>query len=143
MARIPRERFDDLTVAIRSQDYLRRVAHEIEELLRVVFHDNEHADWSLARQSAEQILIAEIVSRYHGQADGVYYALRAMEDGGKQWDVAIRDLAAAMHSYYTTPLGIVMRQDLFGDDTIFITPDAYTWAERSQGKQQARKAGKS
>lgn len=136
MARIPHEQIGSLTAAIHAQDYLRRVAHEIEQLLRVVFHDNERADWDLARRSAEQILITEIVSRYRGQADGIYYALRAMEDGGKPWDVAVRDLAAAIHSYYTTPLGMVMRQDLFGEDTIFITPDAYTWIERLRGTER-------
>lgn len=137
MARISREQVADLTAAIQSHDYLDRIAREIEELHRVVFHANQRADWSLVRRSAEQILITEIVSRHRGQIDGVFFALRAMENGGKSWEAGIRELAASVHSYYTTPLGIVIRQDLFGADVVFITPDAYVWTDRLRGRQAA------
>ncbi len=133
MARIRREQLGSLTAAIRTHDFLRRAAGEIERLHRVVFHDNQRADWSLAGRSAEQILAAEIVSRHRGQIDGIYFALRKMETTGKSWDEAVRDLAAALHSYYTTPLGIVMRQDLFGQDAVFITPDAYDSTDQIAG----------
>lgn len=137
LAQIPREQLAGLTAAIQSHDYLDRVVREIEELHRVVFHANERVDWSLVRRSAEQILITEIVGRHRGQIEGVFFALRAMENGGKSWEAAIRELAASMHSYYTTPLGIVMRQDLFGTDVVFITPDAYVWTDRLRGRQEA------
>jgi hypothetical protein len=133
LSRIAPEETERLTQAIHAQDCLRRILGELEGLHRVVFHDNPNADWSLARRSAEQILIAEIVSRFQGYPDGVYFALRALEDGGKTWEAALRDTAAAMHSYYTTPLGIVMRQDLFGDQAVFFTPDAETWTQQLRG----------
>lgn len=124
MSRLTREQLEALSAAIRTQDCLERVVGEIEHLHRVVFHANQRANWDVVRRSAEQILVAEIVCRHRGQPDGVYFALRAMEDGGRTWDAAIRELAASIHSYYTTPLGIVMRQDLFGPDVVFFTPDA-------------------
>jgi len=67
-------------------------------------------------------------------------ALRRMETDGKSWDVAIRDMAAGIHSYYTTPLGVVMRQDLFGPDAIFFTPDAYDWTIRIGAQPDAKQA---
>ncbi len=140
MSRVAPEEIERLTRAIYAQDCLRRILNELDELHHVVFHDNPNADWDLARRSAEQILIAEIVSRNQGQPDGVYFALRALEDGGKTWDAAVRDTAAAMHSYYTTPLGILMRQDLFGDQAVFLTPDAETWTERLRGSPEGEKS---
>ena len=50
--------------------------------------------------------------------------------------MAIQELAAGIHSYYTTPLGIVLRKDLFGDDVVFITPDAHEWIRQREGKRQ-------
>jgi hypothetical protein len=130
VSRIAPEQVAALTQAIYAQDCLRRLAGALEELHRIVFHDQEDADWTLVRRSVEQILIAEIVSRHGGNPDAPYFALRALENAGKSWNVAIRDLAAAIHSYYTTPLGVVLRQDLFGDQAAFIVPDAHEWTER-------------
>jgi hypothetical protein len=121
------EQLHALLEPVRSQDHLRRIVDEIERLHRIVFHSNEHAEWERVRASAEQIVVADIVMRRQGQADAVFYALRALENGGKSWDAAIAEMAAGMHSYFTTPLGIVMRLDLFGDQAIFVTPDAYDW----------------
>jgi hypothetical protein len=127
LARIPREQVDALTAAIRSHEFLGRIVEALEDYHRIVFHSDEGVDWALVRRSAEQILVAEIVARHHGNFDGIYYALRALETSGKPWSVAIHELAGRMHSYFTTPLGMVMRRDLFGDDAIFIVPDAPQW----------------
>jgi hypothetical protein len=134
LPQLAREQIDTLLTAIRADDHLRRVRDEIEQMQRVVFHALQHADWDLARRSAEQILISELICRYQGDPQRVFFTLRAMEDGGQSWDSAVRDLSAAIHSYYTTPLGMVMRQDLFGKDAVFITPDAYDWTAQLRGR---------
>lgn len=143
MAHVPREQIRSLTAALDAQDHLRRVADEIEQKHRVVFHASERADWSLVRRSAEQILIAEILNRHDGQPDGIYYALRKLEDAGQSWDAAVRELAATIHSYYTTPLGIVLRQDLFGPEAIFFTPDAREWTAGMKPTTDDAKEGRS
>ena len=137
MGRLANDQIDALLAAIRTRDELRRMRDEIEQMLRVVFHANERAQWELARRAAEQILVSEIVCRYQGDPGRVFFTLRGMEHGGQTWDSAIRELAAAIHSYYTTPLGLVMRQDLFGSDVVFITPDAYAWTAQQRGKPPA------
>lgn len=134
MAQLSREQIETVLAAIGTNDYLCRVRDEIEQMLRVVFHANARADWDLTRRSAEQMLVAEIVSRYQGDYQRVFFALRAQEDGGQTWNAAIRELAAGIHSYFTTPLGMVMRQDLFGKEAVFITPDAYDWAAQLRGR---------
>ncbi len=131
---LPRDQIDYLTAAIREHDHLRRVRDAIEQLHRVVFHSNRQVRLELAQRSAEQILTAELVSRHQSHPDGVFFALRNLEDNGRSWDEAVRELAASIHSYYTTPLGIVMRQDLFGDDAVFVTPEAEEWADESRGR---------
>lgn len=133
MARIDRQMQDALVAAIHSHDFLRRLLEAMEHHHRLVFHANETVDWSLVRRSAEQILIAEIVTRHQGNFDGIYLALRSLEGGGKPWSVAIHELAGTMHSYFTTPLGIVMRGDLFGEDAVFISPEAYDWIRQRKG----------
>lgn len=138
MSTVAREQVEPLIAAIHSHDFLRRLLEALEQHHRVVFHADEGIDWSLVRRSAEQILVAELVTRHQGNIDGVYHALRAMEAGGRPWGVAIQELAAAMHSYFTTPLGIVMRKDMFGDDAVFISPEAYDWIRR---RAAARTAG--
>ncbi len=135
MARLTREQVEALTAAIGAHDHLRRVAGEIEHLHRVVFHANARVDWALVRRSAEQILIAEMVSRHGGHPDGIFYQLRNLEDQGRSWDEAVREVAAAIHSYFTTPLGLILRQDLFGDEAVFITPDAYEWTSYLRHRQ--------
>ena len=64
-----------------------------------------------------------------------------MQDAGQNWEAALRELAAAIHSYFTTPLGMVMRQDLFGSDAVFITPDAHTWTAQLKGRPATRDTG--
>jgi hypothetical protein len=123
---------DSLIAAIHSHDFLRHMLESMEQHLRLVFHANESADWNLLRASAEQILVAEIVSRHKGNIDGIYFALRDLEAGGRTWDAAIGELAGRVHSYFTTPLGVVMRKNLFGENAVFLTSDAYDWIRRQE-----------
>jgi hypothetical protein len=134
LSQLAPEQIEALTAAIRARDYLQRIVSQIEELHRIVFHANQRVDWQLADRSAEQILIAEIIFRYQGRIEGLDSALRGLADSGKTWDSAVGQVSAAMHSYFTTPLGIVMRQDLFGDDAVFITPDAHEWTAQVWGR---------
>jgi hypothetical protein len=132
--RVPRiapDQLKALSGAIHSHDFLHRLWREVEHLQRVVFHSNERADWKLARASAEQILIAELHLRHKGNIDGVYFQLRKIEGEGKPWITATRDYAGYIHAYYTTPLGIVMRRDLFGEAAVFLSPDAAEWARNA------------
>ena len=137
LAQIPHEQSERLTAAVRSQDYLRSVCAEIVRLERVVFHAMEDADWSQSQRVGEQILVAEIVLRHRGHAEGVYYALRGMEQGGKPWAAAVHDLASYIHSYFTTPLGIIMRSDLFGEEAAFLSPEALDWVQGRSGPSEA------
>ncbi|MCG3125762.1 MAG: hypothetical protein CHACPFDD_00589 [Phycisphaerae bacterium] len=125
------EQRERLAAAIHSHEFLHRILREIESALRVVFHSDEQMNWKLARQAAEQILIAEIVCRYRGDFDGIYHAVRRMENEGRPWAAAIRELAAGIHSYFTTPLGIIMRRDLFGDQAVFLSPEALDWYRKA------------
>jgi hypothetical protein len=131
---------DSLIAAIHSHDFLRRMLESMEQQHRLVFHANENVDWNLVRATAEQILVAEIVSRHKGNIDGIYFALRDLEAGGRTWNSAITELAARVHSYFTTPLGVVMRKNLFGDNAVFLTTDAYEWI-RKQESASARSEG--
>lgn len=133
MPTITEEQYKSILAAIETHDFLRRVVESLEHYHRLVFHADEGINWSLVRCSAEQILVAEILSRHGGNIDGIYHALRAMENAGKPWTAAIQDLAGAMHSYFTTPLGIVLRKDLFGDEAVFISPEAYEWIRQRHG----------
>ncbi len=132
MARLDPQQVRGLTDAIHTHDFLHRILRRIEQLQQIVFHDLPEANWKNARRSAEQILIAEIVTRYHGEIDGVYFALRKREKEGSSWEAAIRDLAASMQSYFTTPLGIIMRRDLFGEDAVFLSPEAVNWMSKEK-----------
>ncbi len=133
---LPRDQIEYLTTAIERQDHLRRVRDAIEAMHRVVFHEHARVSWELTQRSANQILMAELVSRHSGHPDGVFFALRNLEDNGRTWDQAIQETAAGIHSYFTTPLGIIMRQDLFGQDAVFITPEAEEWADEIRSRQQ-------
>ena len=128
----------ELTTALSADPDLRQLRDEIERLHHVVFHTEPDIDWSRVRGSADQILIAEIVSRHHGHPTGLRDALRAMEAAGTPHAAAVSDLATQIHSYYTTPLGVVMRQNLFGQRAVFILPDAYEWKDRQLGHSTAR-----
>jgi len=141
LPRISQDRIEDLLAAMREQEYLARVLEQIETLHRVVFHGDQRVDWSRVRRSAEQVLIADIVLRHGGHAEGVYFALRDLEDTGKSWEAAIRELAASIHSYFTTPLGLVMRQDLYGEAAIFISPDGQCWQTPADGMPGAGQRG--
>lgn len=134
MSQLAPEQIEALTAAVRSRDYLQRMVSQIEQLHRIVFHADPRVNWQLVHRSAEQILIAEIVFRYQGGIEGLDSTLRDLAEGGETWDSAIRQVSAAMHSYFTTPLGIVMRQDLFGDDAVFITPNAHEWTAQVWGR---------
>ncbi|MGE0478860.1 MAG: hypothetical protein AB7Q17_00180 [Phycisphaerae bacterium] len=137
MSRLSQSQFDALLATIRQHDFLQRLCDEIDKLQRVVFHANERADWDRARRSAEQILAAEIHLRHRGDPLGLYYTLRNMEDSGKPWDAAIRDVSTGIHSYFTTPLGIVIRHDLFGNDVVFLSPDAKEWIKSASAEAKA------
>ncbi len=119
---LPAER-KRLEKAIRDHAFLHRVLRQIEHLHRVVFHA-EALEWSYVRIAAEEILIADIVTRHQGGIDGVYYALRHIEDKGHDWAAAVNEYASYIHNYYTTPMGVVMRRDLFGEAAHFVTPAA-------------------
>lgn len=122
---ISAEQRQQLRDAIGSHDFLHRILRQVEHLHRVVFHERvKNLDWQFVRASAEEILIADIVSRHAGQIDGVYFALRKAEDSGRSWQQAIAEYASYIHNYYTTPLGVVMRRDLFGEDCHFVTSAA-------------------
>lgn len=123
MARISDEDMARLRKAIADHDYLHRILRRIEQLHRVVFHA-ESLDWKFVRASAEEILIADIVTRHQGNIDGVYFALRKVEEGGRDWRSAIDEYASYIHNYYTTPLGVILRKDLFGESAHFVTPAA-------------------
>lgn len=131
MARISTEQHETLRQAIQAHDFLHAMAREIEQQQRLVFHALSDADWSLARGSAEQILMSEIMLRYHGKVDGIFSALEDLQRRGREWSTAIRELASRIQSYYTTPLGIRLRADLFGDQTVFIA------RERASGMSSA------
>lgn len=111
---------DRLTQAVREHEYLRRLVREIEKLHRLVFHRHD-LDVTFIRASAEEILVADIHMRHRGNFDGVYFELRAAEDAGRKWDRALSDYAAKLHAYYTTPLGILIRRDLFGESAHFVS----------------------
>jgi len=133
LPRLDTAEFERLTRTLHGDATLGRALSEIEALHRVVFHANPRVDWSLLARSAVQILIAEIVYRHQGRPEGLLAALRAAQNSGS----SIAGAAAAIHSYYTTPLGLLMRQELFGADTVFITPDAYDWTALSKGTTRA------
>lgn len=133
MPRLPQDQIEALSAAIRSHEFLHRILRQIEVLQRTVFHANERADWTQTRRSAEQMLIAEIALRYRGDIDRVYFRLREIEKSGRDWAAAITEVASAIHSYFTTPLGMVMRRDLYGDDAAYLSPDAIGWMAQVPG----------
>jgi hypothetical protein len=125
---IATERLEELRTAVYAHDYLQQLLGEIEALHRIVFHHLEAADWTLVRTSAEQIVVAELYLRFRGDVTGVREALKRREQRGANPREAVSDYAAAMHAYFTTPMGIAARRDLFGADAVFITPLALDWS---------------
>ncbi len=121
MSQISIEEQEKLRGSIHEHAFLHRILRCIEHLHRVVFHAEE-LEWSYVRSAAEEILMADILTRHQGGIDGVYHALRQIEDSGKDWAKAIDQYASYIHNYYTTPLGVVMRRDLFGESSHFVTP---------------------
>jgi len=125
MSRITDSERKRLHQAIQEHDFLHRLLRRIERLHRVVFHtQTKQLDWQFIRASAEEIVMADIVNRHGGNIDSVYFALRKAEDSGRSWEHAINEYATYAHNYYTTPLRVVMRRDLFGADCHFVTPAA-------------------
>lgn len=114
MYRITPEEISRLRKAVHEHDFLHRVLRRIETLHRVVFHGREK-DWKDLRALSEEILITDIVTRHKGCIDGVFFKLREIEDGGRDWKSAIDEYAAYIHNYYTTPLGGLLRKDVFGE----------------------------
>ncbi|MBE7506486.1 MAG: hypothetical protein HS101_09395 [Planctomycetia bacterium] len=139
MPRIDKNEQARLLEAIHAHDFLHRIVRTIEHLHRVVFHA-EKLDPMFVRASAEEILSADIYTRHHGQIDGVYFALRKAEDGGRTWAQAIAEYAAYIHNYYTMPLGVVMRRDLFGDACHFVTPAAGKESALNRSAEPSSKA---
>jgi hypothetical protein len=129
MPLMPKNQLERLRHAIRDKDFLHRIVRKVEQLHRVVFNAAE-LERNFVRGSAEEILIADIMTRHNGEVDGVYFALRKAEERGKSWDQAISEFASYIHSYYTTPLGVVLCRDLFGDDCHFVTPAAGRYSAR-------------
>jgi hypothetical protein len=123
MAKLTPHDHEKLSLAIHDHDFLHRILRRIEQLHRIVFHADK-IEWKFVRASAEEILIADIVTRHQGGIDGVYFALRAIEDNGRDWQSAIEEYSSYIHNYYTTPLGVMIRRDLFGEAAHFVTPNA-------------------
>lgn len=114
MYQISPEQYEKLRKAIYDHDYLHRILRRVEQLHRVVFHGTS-SDWKHLRNLAEEILIADMVTRHKGGIDGVFFKLREIEDSGRDWKSAIDEYAAYVHNYYTTPLGKLLRKDVIGD----------------------------
>ena len=123
MARISPENHERLRKGIYDHAFLHRILRRIEYLHRVVFHARD-LDWRYVRAAAEEILIADVLTRHGGCFDGVYFHLRRSEDAGHEWQSAINDYAAYAHNCFTTPLGVVVRKDFFGEACHFVTPEA-------------------
>lgn len=143
MSRISDEQRARLQAAILDHEFLHRVLRHIESLQRIVFHA-EGLDWHYVRAAAAEILIADIITRYQGNIDGVYFALRKIEESGKSWQQAVTEYATYTHNYYTMPLGVVLRKDLFGEDSHFITPAAgrnSILLKEGSGEAEAAKTG--
>ncbi|MDX2200505.1 MAG: hypothetical protein SF069_16240 [Phycisphaerae bacterium] len=121
MARISDSEQTRLYEAIRSHDYLAALVNEIEGLHRLVFHANIDADWSQVRASAEQIVMAELATRYAADIRKLHGAIEDLERRGRERSLALRELASRIHSYYTTPLGVLLRRELFGDQAVFLS----------------------
>ena len=127
--------------AIHEHDFLHRILRRIEHMLRVVFHAHD-LNWQFVRAAAEEILIADILTRHHGNIDGVYFAIRKNEQSGYRWEQAISEYACYAHNYFTTPLGVVMRRNIFGDDCHFVTTAAGRSSEmRDRVEENRRSAG--
>ncbi|MCK6457850.1 MAG: hypothetical protein L6Q92_15130 [Phycisphaerae bacterium] len=137
MARLPEAEVERLRSIVRTHDFLHRIARVVERLHRLVFHAHT-LDVQRMRSSAEEIVIADLMLRHRGNCDGVYHALREAEARGKTWAKAIDDYAGAIHAYYTTPLGILIRRDLFGDSAHFISPLADELAAAVQKGDSSR-----
>ncbi len=114
MYQISSAEYERLRKAIHDHDYLHRVMRRIETLHKVVFHDQK-SDWKNVRGLAESILITDIVTRHKGGIDGVFFKLREIENGGRDWKSAIDEYASYIHNYYTTPLGALLRKEVLGD----------------------------
>ena len=113
MYQITAEKYQQLRKAILDHDYLHRIQRRIEQLNRVVFHAS-NSDWKHLRAIAEEILIADMVTRHKGEIDGVFFKLREIENSGRDWNSAIDEYASYIHNYYTTPLGALLRKDVLG-----------------------------
>ncbi len=114
MYTISKEHYGRLRQAIYDHDYLHRILRRIEQLHRIVFHDAAK-EWRDVRELAEEILITDMVTRHGGGIDGVFFKLREIENGGRDWKSAIDEYAAYIHNYYTTPLGALLRKDVIGE----------------------------
>lgn len=123
MPRIAPDQLAELRAAIQAHDFLHSLVREVENHHRLVFHSLPKVDWSKVQPSAEQIVIAELCLRYRGKVEGMYKALEDLQRRGREWSIAIREMAGRIHSYYTTPLGMRLRLDLFGDEGVFISPE--------------------
>ncbi len=106
----------------RQQAWTSEVAHEprldslcrvIAEQQRAVFHRADHqADQE--RVVAEQILLAEVQTAHAGDPNALIFLLdRRIQQGAPEVQV-IQEFAQRLHSYYTTPLGVAVRKELFG-----------------------------
>ncbi|MBK8271186.1 MAG: hypothetical protein IPK83_23875 [Planctomycetes bacterium] len=136
MYQINPEKYEKLRNAILDHDYLHRIQRRIEQLNRVVFHD-QISDWKHLRALAEEILIADLVTRHKGEIDGVFFKLREIENSGRDWKSAIDEYASYIHNYYTTPLGALLRKDVLGAFREEVKE------EESQGKEKSHRGSNS
>lgn len=121
------EQLQQVTDAIRGSETAQGLLRDIEQLHRVVFHNLSHANWALARRSAEQILIADMLMRHGGRVEQLEAEAAERAAAANSPLEARQAIAARVHAYFTTPLGITIRRDLFGEDAIFFAPQATDW----------------
>ncbi|MBN2447841.1 MAG: hypothetical protein JXO22_14005 [Phycisphaerae bacterium] len=126
---ITQEQYDELSHAIDDVPMLREVRDEIVQAQKVVFHDLKGADWTRSEAVARQIMIADLSTRHHGDVHRMEEELRQCEQRCGSHATALQQTASYIHSYFTTPLGIMMRCELFGDGAVFLSPEALKWIE--------------
>lgn len=124
---LPADQLAQLTDTLRADGLCQELLRDIERLHRVVFHSSATADWSRAGKSAEQIILADVAMRHDGDLQKLHAEYAQNQQAGRSNDEARQTIAARLHSYYTTPLGITIRRDLFGDDAVFFVPEAAEW----------------
>lgn len=115
MAAITSQEYARLRQAILQHDFLHRILRRIEQLHRLAIHNKSNApNWKELRTNAEDILIADIATRFGGDIDEVYFSLRRAEQSGRSWQHAIADHGSYVHNCYSTPAGLALCRQTVG-----------------------------